>query len=125
MGQQQVLLAILVTVILGIATIVAINTLQASHERSNIDAVRQQVLSSYNYALAYYRKPQSLGGGSRSFNGMTMSSINLPDSTADGKYSLVLIEGDTQSFQIIVTPNFDREPITFTLTPTSVTSDLD
>lgn len=116
---------LLVAVVLGIATIVAIDTLQSSHERANIDAIRQQALSSYNFAIAYYQKHEALGGGSQSFKGLTTAIINLPDSTADGKYSLVLDDGNSQTFQIIAEPNFDRDPIIFTFSPVSVTSSLD
>ena len=44
MGQQQLLLVILVTIIVGIATVVAINTFSSASEQANIDAARQDML---------------------------------------------------------------------------------
>jgi len=43
MGQQQLLLVILVTIIVGIATVVAINTFGAAADSANLDAVRQDM----------------------------------------------------------------------------------
>lgn len=40
MGQQQLLLVILVTIIVGIATVVAINTFSSAADSANLDAVR-------------------------------------------------------------------------------------
>ncbi|MCC5926654.1 MAG: hypothetical protein JJU41_08845 [Bacteroidetes bacterium] len=125
MGQQQLLLIVLVSIIVTIATIVAINTFQATRVTSNIDAIRQQIFTAHNYSIAHYNRPAGLGGGGGSFSGLTMQSINLPDSTADGKYVLEIDSGNAQEFKIIATPTVESPPITFTLTPTSVTSDID
>ena len=43
MGQQQLLLVILVTIIVGIATVVAINTFGTAADNANIDAVRNDM----------------------------------------------------------------------------------
>lgn len=125
MGQQQLLILILVTIIVGLATIVAVNTFQATRISTNIDAIRQQVLTAHNYSLAHYNRPVALGGGGGSFSGLTMQSINLPDSTADGKFTLEIESGNSQEYKIVVVPTVEFPPITFTLTPTSVTSDID
>lgn len=125
MGQQQLILTILVTVLIGIATAVAINTFQNSRERANVDAIRQQVMSAHNFAVAYYNRPVALGGGGGTFNGINLQTLNLPDSTADGKFSLILAEGNSQEYIIIVSPASGIPDITFTLGPTTVVSDLD
>ena len=71
MGQQQLLLVILVTIIVGIATVVAINTFGAAADSANVDAVRQDLATIGAAAQGYYMKPAMLGGGSRSFDGST------------------------------------------------------
>jgi len=68
MGQQQLLLVILVTIIVGIATVVAINTFGSAADSANLDAVRQDVASIAAAAQGYYMKPTMLGGGGRAFN---------------------------------------------------------
>ena len=73
MGQQQLLLVILVTIIVGIATVVAINTFGAAADSANLDAVRQDVAQIAAAAQGYYMKPRMLGGGGRSFEGITFN----------------------------------------------------
>lgn len=68
MGQQQLLLVILVTIIVGIATVVAINTFGSAADSANLDAVRQDMASIAASAQGFYMKPTMLGGGGNSFN---------------------------------------------------------
>ncbi|MDR8391606.1 hypothetical protein NC796_10670 [Aliifodinibius sp. S!AR15-10] len=75
MGQQQLLLVILVTIIVGIATVVAINTFSSAADSANLDAVRQDVASIAASAQGYYMKPDMLGGGGQDFDGMTFENI--------------------------------------------------
>ena len=75
MGQQQLLLVILVTIIVGIATVVAINTFGAAADTANIDAVRQDLVAMAAAAQGYYAKPVMMGGGGRTFDGITMHNL--------------------------------------------------
>ncbi|WP_440998945.1 hypothetical protein [Fodinibius sp. SL11] len=86
MGQQQLLLVILVTIIVGIATVVAINVFSTSAKSANKDSVRQDVLVIASSAQGYYLKPKMMGGGANSFSGMTFKNINFPAESfsADG-----------------------------------------
>tara|TARA_R110002096_G_scaffold86990_6_gene199821 strand:+ start:8439 stop:8882 length:444 start_codon:yes stop_codon:yes gene_type:complete len=78
MGQQQLLLVILVTIIVGIATVVAINTFSSASDSSNVDMVRNDVVSLAASAQGYYMKPAMLGGGGNSFNGITFNQVAFP-----------------------------------------------
>src|SRR6056297_2503889 len=69
MGQQQLLLVILVTIIVGIATVVAINTFGTAADQANIDAVTNDVATLASAAQGYYMRPGMLGGGGRTFDG--------------------------------------------------------
>jgi type II secretory pathway pseudopilin PulG len=108
MGQQQLLLVILVTIIVGIATVVAINTFGAAADSANIDAVRQDVAQIAAAAQGYYMKPEMLGGGGRSFADITFNDIAFAASgiSNDGTTAInengiyVLGEGDNESFEI-------------------------
>lgn len=75
MGQQQLLLVILVTIIVGIATVVAINTFGSAADSANLDAVRQDVASIAAAAQGFYMKPTMLGGGGNTFTGITFNSM--------------------------------------------------
>ncbi|NGP87996.1 hypothetical protein [Fodinibius halophilus] len=75
MGQQQLLLVILVTIIVGIATVVAINTFSAASDSANVDAVRNDLLSIASSAQQYYMKPEALGGGGNAFDGITANNL--------------------------------------------------
>jgi|SRR5690606_761892 len=68
MGQQQLLLVILVTVIVGIATVVAINTFSSASTQANRDAVTNDVVAIAAAAQAYYIKPLMLRGGDKDFS---------------------------------------------------------
>lgn len=125
MGQQQLIIVIIVSILIGIATIVAINTYEKARESANLDAIRQQVLSSYNLAISHYDRPAMLGGGGGSFNGINKNIINLPDSTADGVYILEIDGANNQEIKIIVTPNSNISSVTFTITPSTISSEID
>ncbi|HKK44119.1 MAG TPA: hypothetical protein VJ964_01270 [Balneolaceae bacterium] len=89
MGQQQLLITILVTIIIGVATVIAINTMQASRTKANESAVRQDMLMVINDAHIYYRKPKALGGGGKSFDGISGDDIVSIDTTNEnGTYEI-------------------------------------
>lgn len=69
MGQQQLLLVILVTIIVGIATVVAINTFGSAADQANIDAVNNDIATLASAAQGYFMRPTMLGGGGRTFDG--------------------------------------------------------
>jgi len=77
MGQQQLLLVILVTIIVGIATVVAINTFGSASKNANKSAVKQDLATIASDAQGYYMKPTQLGGGGHSFNGMNFENIGF------------------------------------------------
>ena len=77
MGQQQLLLVILVTIIVGIATVVAINTFGSAADSATRDAVRQDLASIASSAQGYFMKPIMLGGGGRSFDDISFDHISI------------------------------------------------
>jgi hypothetical protein len=69
MGQQQLLLVILVTIIVGIATVVAINIFGSAADQANRDAVRQDLISAAVQAQAIWARPSMMDGADRDFTG--------------------------------------------------------
>lgn len=96
MGQQQLLLVILVTIIVGIATVVAINTFSSAADSANLDAVRQDIASIGASAQGYYMKPEMLGGGGNDFGGLTFDNITF-GGTVDSDF---IAHNDNGTYQI-------------------------
>lgn len=82
MGQQQILLIVLGAIIVGIATVVGINMFNESAAQANLDAVSNDLLNLASRAQQYYRKPSSMGGGGKTFLGLTADSQGLLQLTA-------------------------------------------
>lgn len=116
MGQQQLLLVILVTIIVGVATVVAINVFGTSAKNANIDAVRQDILTIGSEAQGWYMKPTMLGGGGGDFANATFPKLGFgyTDSTsatdvtnANGEY-VITSQNSGDSLQIEATPVQDK-----------------
>lgn len=85
MGQQQLLLVILVTIIVGIATVVALNVFGTAADEANRDAVRQDLLAAAAQAQGIYARPVSLGGLGGEFppaDEMDLRDLNIPRGSA-------------------------------------------
>lgn len=77
MGQQQLLLVILVTIIVGVATVVAINIFGQSAENANVDALRQDVLTLSAMAQGWYIKPELMDGGGGDFSLISVDDLGF------------------------------------------------
>lgn len=92
MGQQQLLLVILVTIIVGIATVVAINIFGSAADQANRDAVRQDLMAASVQAQAVWARPTLMGGADRNFQaylqqtnieiGHLLQLLNIPNTDA-------------------------------------------
>ena len=115
MGQQQLLLVILVTIIVGIATVVAINTFGSAADSANVDAVRQDVASIAASAQGYYMKPEALGGGGGDFKNIDFTNLSFGGTigsdtkqavNANGSY---VVDGSTDPMTITAYPSSDPD----------------
>jgi Tfp pilus assembly protein PilE len=94
MGQQQLLLIILGVIVVGIAVVVGITMFQDNAISANRDAVTNDLVALGARAQQYYRRPTTVGGGSTSFEGLTMAKLVGP-ATGDtwvnpnGTYTIV------------------------------------
>ncbi len=120
MGQQQLLLVILMTILIGIATIVAMHFLSARAEQANRDAVRQDILSAAANAQSYYIRPVSRDGGDGDFDQLELEHLGLPGRidgdqviNDNGVYSIS--EPDESSFEIQANPASSNNVITATI----------
>ncbi|NGP76367.1 hypothetical protein G3570_06975 [Balneolaceae bacterium YR4-1] len=119
MGQQQLLLIILVTILVGIATVVAINVFTEAQEQSNQEAVILDMTSAVPDARAYFRKPTMLGGGGNSFANIGMDDLVLNASNENATYAIS--EPSQNSFKLTGTPTSGGDPIVLVVYEDSIT----
>lgn len=117
MAQQQLFLVILGMIIIAIMVALSIVVFMDSSIGSNRDALMNDLLNFGARAQQYYRQPRMLGGGGRSFTGMTMDHFTSKPTNPNGSYairtasdSLLVIEGTG------VTRGADGNPLAVVLT---------
>lgn len=87
MGQQQLLLIVLGTIIVGVAVVVGINMFTIGAINSERDALILDINTVAASAASYWRKPAALGGGARSFVGVSdITSFGSDSSTINGNF---------------------------------------
>ena len=69
MGQQQLLMIVLAIIIVGIAIAISIQLFRSNAIESKRDLLIEETTSLATMAIQYYKKPQAMGGGGRSFMG--------------------------------------------------------
>jgi hypothetical protein len=91
MGLRELLMVILVAVLVSIALVVAINTINNASAESAKDQSRLYILDLAIQAQAWAMKPTFMGGGSGSFNGFTFGQIMAQSSTSHGDYAFQVL----------------------------------
>jgi hypothetical protein len=92
MGQQQLLLIVLALIIVAIAIAVSISLFRANAIEGKRDILIEETTSIGVLALQYFKKPQELGGGGKSFLGFTIPSQMVI--TANGNFMTASIQDD-------------------------------
>lgn len=73
MNQRQLLVVILVTILIGLATVFMINTFENNELLENRDAVRFELVTMAARVQDWYAKPVALGGSGGDFTGSLTS----------------------------------------------------
>ena len=108
MGQQQLLLIVLGTIIVGVAVVVGINMFTTGAINAERDALVQDVNNIASSAAAYWRKPAALGGGARDFTGISDVTVFGADSSnANGTFAMTV----TNASEIVVTATGANEGV--------------
>ena len=105
MGQQQVLLLVLVFCILGILLSLRMITVDSESEGANRDAVIKDMYTIASKAQQYYHRSLEQGGGDQSFLGLArglhgIRKLGSASSTAYGEY-FVWDPGNTKTVQLL------------------------
>ncbi len=86
MGSQQLLLIVLAMVLVGVALTVAITMFQANAIEQSRTALTDDLLYFAGRARDYYWRPSTLGGGNRSFSGITLRDLSSMEQNDNGRY---------------------------------------
>ena len=97
MGQQQLLMVVLAIIIVGIAIAISVQLFRSSAIESKRDLLIEETSSLATMAIQYYKKPQAMGGGGRSFTGWEIPDQMLQ--TANGSF----MKTEVSPSQIIIT----------------------
>ena len=116
MGQQQLLLIVLGTIIVGVAVVVGINMFTTGAVNAERDALLQDVNNIASSAASYWRKPAALGGGARDFNNNItgVTGFGAADSNANGVFTMVV----TSATQFVLTATGTNEGVVIIATIT-------
>jgi hypothetical protein len=74
LGQQQLLMVVLAIIIVGIAIAISVQLFRSNAIESKRDLLIEETTSLATMAIQYYKKPQAMGGGGRSFMGWEIPS---------------------------------------------------
>ena len=91
MAQQQVLLIILGTIIIGVALAIGVTLFTDNSVSANRDAVTSDLVALASRAQMYYRRPKTVGGGGRAFTGLTISDLTTKTTNAYGTYAVTSV----------------------------------
>ena len=94
MAQQQILLIILGTIIIGVALAIGITLFTDNSISANRDSVTNDLVALASRAQMYYRRPKLMGGGGRAFDGLTLSNLTTKATNAYGTYSVTSVASD-------------------------------
>ena len=97
MGQQQLLMIVLAIIIVGLAIAISVQLFRSSAIESKRDLLIEETSSLATMAIQYYKKPQAMGGGGRSFTGWEIPDQMLQ--TANGSF----MKTEVSPSQIIIT----------------------
>jgi hypothetical protein len=85
MGQQQLLIIVLVFILVGAAIITGINIYTATADQANKEAVITDLMNLTSIARSYYYRPAALGGGGNSF-----ANFKIPGALAETENGTII-----------------------------------
>jgi len=97
LGQQQLLMVVLAIIIVGIAIAISVQLFRSNAIESKRDLLIEETSSLATMAIQYYKKPQAMGGGGRSFVGWEIPS--QMNQTANGNFMRAIVNAS----EVIIT----------------------
>lgn len=116
---QQLLLLVLAAILVAVALLVGLDMFQQSAEQAQQFIIAQDLLTIANLAQAWFRRPDELSGGNRSFTNLSFAALNFDSVNVNGTFTLV--DRQTNSFRVLGTANGeDSLQVTLRVYPDSV-----
>ena len=113
MGQQQILLIVLGAVIVGIAVVVGMQMMGESAIDANKQGCTQDLLNLATKAQQWFRTPTALGGGGRTFAGITANAAGLAkltnNATPENGTLEIKTAGDADNLVLQITGTEDAD----------------
>jgi hypothetical protein len=81
MGQQQLLPLLLAAIVVGVAIILGMEMFAQESRTAERDEIHLRVLEVVGRAQDWYKRPQALGGGGRSFVSISWAKLNVKPTT--------------------------------------------
>jgi hypothetical protein len=88
LGQTQLLLVLLGTILIGLAVYVGITMFSANQEEANRNAIIHDLQNFSASAFVYYNKPVVQGGGGKSFSNLTIRQVFPMVENDNARYSI-------------------------------------
>ena len=98
MGQQQLFLVLLSTVVVGIALVMGITMYNENARAASQSDVSDALMTIAARAQGWYRRPEQIGGGARSFAAIDWAKINFDSATTSGTFQIS--NRQQESFQV-------------------------
>lgn len=108
MGNRELLLVILVTVLVAISIGVAVRTITGSEVSPSRTAIIEGINTAVGRSIAYYERPEVYGGGASSFENITFNDLLMDSINGNGRYELT--NKTHTSFTIIGYPSGNNQP---------------
>jgi hypothetical protein len=89
MGYKQLLLILSILVLVGIALIVGLTLFHAKAVEASHNELKNDLFYYATKAREFYWRPLALGGGDRSFSGITLPKLSMVSSNTNGRYFIV------------------------------------
>lgn len=116
---QQLLLLVLAAILVAVALLVGLDMFQQSAEQAQQFIIAQDLLTIANLAQAWFRRPDELSGGNRSFTNLSFAAINFDSVNVNATFTLV--DRQTNSFRVLGTATGeDSLQVTLRVYPDSV-----
>lgn len=95
MGTQQLLLLAFASLVVGLALSTGMDKFASGAEGAYKDQLRNEAVRVAKHAQAWYRSPEAIGGGGRSFSSFSFESINYDSSKVVGVLAISNLQANT------------------------------
>jgi len=95
MGTQQMFLLVAAALIVGLALVAGMEQFAEGAQGASKDQLRNEAARVAKHAQAWYRSPETIGGGGRSFAAFSFESINYDSSKVVGVLALSNLQHNT------------------------------